>query len=121
MSGSSNYEVGGAGTLYIEQYTEDNTMSYRTRHKTLKVDNNGLSYPHAVNYDHGDLRNLLNGRYDDISESGGITWLHHFSHTYDFDEVSFKVIILYFQTHLFLCKLLHALLYMSANHDLNNI
>ncbi len=88
VSGSSTYEVGGAGTVYIEQYGYDNTSStYNTLHKTLKVDNNGLPYPHAANYEHGNLRNLLDGRYEDISESGGITWLYHFSHDYYFNEV----------------------------------
>ncbi|XP_038052472.1 uncharacterized protein LOC119725183 [Patiria miniata] len=93
--GSSAYEVGGAGTVYIEQYMNNVTDANETNlnetrvtlHKTLKINNNGRPYPHAATYSHGDLRNLLNGEYDDITRSGGITWLWHSSNSYNFDEV----------------------------------
>ncbi|XP_070535280.1 uncharacterized protein [Ptychodera flava] len=84
MTGSSSYEVGGSGTVYLEKRVLD---TGEVIHKTLKVDNNGLGYPRAANYDHGDLRDLLNGDYVDISRSGGITWLWHHSDVYIFDEV----------------------------------
>ena len=92
--GASDYEVGGAGTVYIEQYRDivNDSSTNDTRaslHKTLRVNNNGRPYPRAATYAHGDLRNLLDGQYDDISQSGGITWLWHSSHSYDFDEVGF--------------------------------
>ncbi|XP_070535283.1 uncharacterized protein [Ptychodera flava] len=82
--GSSSYEVGGSGTVYLEKRLVD---TGEVIHKTLKVDNNGVGYPRAANHGHGDLRDLLNGDYVDISRSGGITWLWHHSDVYIFDEV----------------------------------
>jgi hypothetical protein len=54
------------------------------------VDNNGHPYPHAADYNTGDLRNLLNGEYRDISYAGGVTWLKHDSTHYKFKELDVR-------------------------------
>lgn len=85
--GISNFESGGAGTAYIELYNDTSKLPIN---KKLTVDNNGHDYPKAANVAHGDRHNLLNGVYDDISESGGITWLYHNDPQYKFDIVDLK-------------------------------
>ena len=80
----SKFETGGAGTVYIELFNASNKA---TINKKLIVDNNGHDYPRASDIDHGVRHNLLNGVYDDISESGGITWLYHDDPQYKFDTV----------------------------------
>ncbi|XP_076091252.1 uncharacterized protein LOC143063127 [Mytilus galloprovincialis] len=82
--GISNFESGGAGTKYEELFNATNKMAIN---KKLTVDNNGHTYPRAANIQHGDRRNLLNGVYDDISQSGGITWLYHDDPQYKFNTV----------------------------------
>ena len=42
---------------------------------TLTVDNKGLRYPKPIDKSSGELRNLFDGIYNDISRAGGITWL----------------------------------------------
>lgn len=42
---------------------------------TLMIDNKGLKYPKPIDKSDGELRNLFNGIYDDISKAGGVTWL----------------------------------------------
>lgn len=56
----------------------------------LTVDNNGHNYPHAAIYSDGDLRNLLNGEYADISYAGGVTWLFHNENSYSFKELDVR-------------------------------
>ncbi|XP_077861759.1 uncharacterized protein LOC144342564 [Saccoglossus kowalevskii] len=84
FGGDGSYEIGAAGTIYLEQREQE---TKEILHRTLRVDNNGVGYPHAAVYNHGDLRNLLDGDYQDISQSGGITWLWHSSDAYQVDEL----------------------------------
>ena len=60
----------GAGTIYLEQRNSTHVVN-----NTLLIDNQGLRYPKPVDKSNGELRNLLNGIYDDISKAGGVTWL----------------------------------------------
>ena len=80
QGGDSTAEVGGAGTVYLEQ--RNGTEMVNT---TLIVDNKGLKYPKSVKKSEGDLHDLLHGIYNDISGVGGVTWLienqnHSFTH-----------------------------------------
>lgn len=85
FKGVSNFETGGAGTKYIELF--DAATGTATT-KELQVDNNGHKYPRAAIVSFGDRTNLLDGKYEDISEAGGITWLFHSDPTYKFDTVT---------------------------------
>lgn len=69
--GASDSESGGAGTSYLESTHSNGTLLVQK----LTVDNNGLPYPHALQYNDGDLRNLLDGVYENIDTVGGVTWL----------------------------------------------
>ncbi|XP_060557569.1 uncharacterized protein LOC132717977, partial [Ruditapes philippinarum] len=84
--GVSNSETGGAGTSYLEARHENGTL-YK---KKLTVDNNGHAYPHAADYNAGFLRNLLNGEYKDITNTGGVTWLYHDKLAYSFKELDVR-------------------------------
>lgn len=68
--GDSTAEIGGAGTVYLEQ--RNNSV---VTNRTLLINNNKLKYPLAVQKNQGSLHNLLNGVYDDVSQVGGVTWL----------------------------------------------
>ncbi|PIK61100.1 hypothetical protein BSL78_01925 [Apostichopus japonicus] len=77
-TGYSSYS-GGAGTVYLERIEDEESDSdRRTVYKILKVDNKGINHPPT--------QNILNGVYDDITEIGGVTWLWHSSHEYQFNE-----------------------------------
>ena len=82
--GTSAYESGGAGTVYIEDLNATATAS---DHKELRIDNNGIAYPHEPIHSAGALRNLSDGDYSDISEIGGVTWLYDPEQKYQFDVV----------------------------------
>ena len=86
ITGVSNSETGGAGTMYLESTHSNGTLNVQK----LTVDNNGHAYPHASLYSQGDLRNLLDGEYSDISFSGGVTWISHDSFTYKFKELDVR-------------------------------
>lgn len=77
-SGYGSYS-GGSGTVYLERIKDEPDSERLTEYKILKVDNNGISYP--------PMQNILDGVYDDITEVGGVTWLWHSSHEYQFNEV----------------------------------
>ena len=79
--------MGGAGTVYVELI---NATTSQTIYRKIHVNNNGIPYPKAPNTAHGDLRNLLDGEYDDISEAGGVTWLYHNSRQYFFNEMTIE-------------------------------
>ena len=85
FKGVSNFETGGAGTKYIELF---NSSTGIAKTRELQVDNNGIKYPRAAIVSFGDRTNLLDGRYDDISEAGGITWLYHNDPKYKFNTVT---------------------------------
>ena len=88
--GDGSHEVGGAGTVYLEQLrvTED-TGARAVTHRILRVNNGDRPEPLAQDTTQGPLRNLLDGLYDDITEAGGITWLWHTENQYEFNEVRF--------------------------------
>lgn len=73
--------------MYVELFNASNNVAIN---KKLIVDNNGHTYPRAANISHGDRHNLSDGIYDDISESGGITWLYHDDPVYKFDTVTLQ-------------------------------
>lgn len=80
QGGGSTAEIGGAGTVYLEQRNGSRIVN-----NTLKIDNKKLKYPFAVQKNQGNLHDLLHGVYDDISQVGGVTWLieyqnHSFTH-----------------------------------------
>ena len=84
--GVSNSETGGAGTSYLESALANGTLLTQK----VTVDNNGHDYPHASIYEHGDLRSLLDGNYDDISFAGGVTWLYDENPMYGFKELDVR-------------------------------
>ncbi|WAR26294.1 hypothetical protein MAR_011998 [Mya arenaria] len=84
--GVSNSETGGAGTSYLESKFDNGTLDYQK----MTIDNNGHAYPHAAIYAEGDMRNLLNGEYVDISYSGGVTWLFHGALLYRFKQLDVR-------------------------------
>ena len=85
--GISASESGGAGTSYIESR---NLTSGALLYQKISIDNNGNTYPRDSAFGSGELVNLLNGEYTDISRSGGVTWLYNNSlfYSFQFFEVS---------------------------------
>ena len=81
----SGYESGGAGTIFTELI---NITTGQSTHREMRVDNNGIAYPHEPVHSAGALRNLSDGDYADISKIGGVTWLFHESQIYKFDIVT---------------------------------
>ena len=69
-SGFSFLSFLGAGTMYLEQRNDTRIIN-----STLIINNEGLRYPKPLDKSNGELRNLFNGIYDDISRAGGVTWL----------------------------------------------
>ena len=84
LSGTSTSETGGAGTVYVELSNSSGTVLQRE----ITVDNNGHPYPKASDVNQGNLRNLLDGSYDDISRVGGVTWLYHNDTEYFFNTMT---------------------------------
>ena len=87
LAGTSLHEVGAAGTVYTELRHRANNSAIS---RYLLVNNNHHDYPHMPTYSHGNLYNLFDGLYDDISRVGGVTWLFHDEPSYHFDEVEIK-------------------------------
>ena len=83
-TGTSPFEIGGAGTVYIESKSTTGELLKQI----LKVDNNGIAYPKAAVVSAGNLRHVLNGIYEDTSSVGGVTWLFQKDLTYTFKELN---------------------------------
>ena len=75
----TGYESGGPGTMYKE------VTNPTASHSEIFIDNGGIPYPHEPVYSMGALRNVSDGDYTDITEIGGVAWLYHSSHHYQFD------------------------------------
>ena len=55
LSGDSAYEVGAAGTSYVELFDE---ATQEPIERDLRVDNGGRDYPHELDYDLGERLTL---------------------------------------------------------------
>ena len=56
LSGDSAYEVGAAGTSYVELFDE---ATQEPIERDLRVDNGGRDYPHELDYDLGEQLTLV--------------------------------------------------------------
>ena len=84
--GTSPFESGGAGTVFVESISSTGEILKQK----LTIDNNGHDHPRAAVVSEGQLRHVLNGVYDDIRYAGGITWLSQESLTYDIEELDIR-------------------------------